>query len=78
MALSTLLGLRCSEDRMEAVVHVFLLINPVKSLQRSWAGDMHWAETGWWCARVLLKAAVHHCVGAVPVLQHRDRLRAPV
>lgn len=39
MALSTLLGLRCSEDRMEAVVHVFLLINPVKSLQRSWVGD---------------------------------------
>lgn len=24
---------------MEAVVHVFLLINPVKSLERSWAGD---------------------------------------
>lgn len=26
----------------------------------------------------MLKAAVHHGVDAVPVLQHKDRLRAPV
>lgn len=42
MALSTLLGFERSEHRMEVglpyTADVFLLINPVKSLERSWAG----------------------------------------
>lgn len=43
MALCTLLGFKLSEHRMEVglpyTADVFLLINPVKSLERSWAGD---------------------------------------
>lgn len=81
MALSTLLGLRCSEqDGGSGALHgrCFPADKSCKKFREELGWGQAGTETGWWCACVLLKAAVHHCVGAEAVLQHRDGLRAPV